>query len=178
MELLKLKSAIEAILLISGDGLTESEISNGLEIDKKDAKTILDTLMDDYDERDGGILIQKIKGKYKFVTRSNVYEQVKKFISEKKKSTLSKSMLETLAIITYKQPITLHEIEELRGVNSRSLTMALVSRKLVKSLGQKESPGRPTLFGTTKEFLDYLGINALDDLPPPQDIKELNFEEL
>lgn len=146
--------------------------------DVNDVKMVLDSLVDDYDERDGGILIKKIKGKYQFTTHLKTYEKIKVFLKEANKYTLSKTILETLAIITYKQPVTLFDIEEIRGVNSRSSTLALVARKLVKTMGQKEAPGRPTQYGTTKEFLEYMGINNLDDLPPPAEVKEMNFEEL
>ncbi len=178
MELDDLKAVIEGLLLVSGKGLTEKEIAQGLAQDEGQVQTVLESLVDDYLERDGGILIKKIKGKYQFVTHTRIFNHIREFISEKKKDTLSKSMLETLAIITYKQPVTLHELEEIRGVNSRSMVMALVSRKLVKPMGQKEAPGRPTLYGTTKEFLEYLGLNSLEDLPAPSEVKELNFEEL
>lgn len=178
MNLDQLKSVVEGLLLVSGKGLSEKEVSQGLSQDIDTVRTVLESLVDDYLERDGGVLIKKIKGKYQFVTHTKIFNHIRDFVQEKKKDTLSKSMLETLAIITYKQPITLHELEEVRGVNSRSMVMALMSKKLVKTMGQKEAPGRPTLYGTTKEFLEYLGLNSLEDLPAPSDVKELDFEEL
>lgn len=178
MELEELRPIVEALLLVSGNGLTEVEIAKDLQEDVDEVRMVLDSLADDYLERDGGILIKKIKGKYQFVTHHSIHEMLKNFTQAKKKETLSKAMIETLAIITYKQPLTVFDIEEIRLVNSRSIVTTLISRGLVKSMGQKEGPGRPTLYGTTKELLEYLGINSLDELPPPQDIKELNFEEI
>ena len=178
MELEQLRATLEGLLLISGDGLSEKDVAGGLHLETSRVRMVLDSLIDDYHERNGGIIIKKIKGKYKFVTNTTIYNYIQEFIKEKKKETLSKSMIETLAIIAYKQPITLFEIEEIRGVNSRSIAMALLSKKLIKSMGKKESPGRPLMYGTTREFLEYLGINSLDDLPPPSDIKEMNFEEI
>ena len=178
MELEILRPTIEAILLVSGPGLSEHEIARGLEEGVEIVRTVLDSLVDDYNERDGGIQVKKIRGKYQFVTDGRYHKYIQAFIKERKKDTLSKATLETLAIITYKQPITLFEIEEIRGVNSRSLVTTLISRGLIKSMGNKEGPGRPTIYGTTKELLEYLGINGLDELPSPQDVKEFSFEEI
>ncbi|MBP9163783.1 MAG: SMC-Scp complex subunit ScpB, partial [Leptospiraceae bacterium] len=86
--------------------------------------------------------------------------------------------LDTLAIISYKQPITLPEIDEIRGVSSRNMVSTLIAKKLVKAVGQKEVPGRPTLYGTTNEFLIHFGLNKLSDLPMPVEVKELKFEDL
>ncbi|MCE9500281.1 MAG: SMC-Scp complex subunit ScpB, partial [Leptospira sp.] len=97
---------------------------------------------------------------------------------ERKKETLTRGTLETLAIIAYKQPITLPEIDEIRGVSSRAMVTTLVSKKLVKAVGQKELPGRPTLYGTTPEFLMHFGLNKLSDLPTPVEVKELKFDSI
>lgn len=177
-EISDLKSVVESLVFVSGQGMSANDIAQGLAETKENIKMVLDTLVDDYLERDGGILIQESGGIYKFITKPNTYEKIQLFLKQKKKETLSKAMLETLAIITYKQPVTLFEIEEIRGVNSRSLVTALITKKLVKPIGQKETPGRPTLYGTTKDFLQYFGINSLEELPAPQEVKELDFEEL
>lgn len=173
-----LKAAIEGLLFISGNGLTAAEIATGLNENSEQVKIALDSLLDDYAERESGIAIQEISGRYQFTTQPNIYPAIQNFLRQKKKETLSKSTLETLAIITYKQPITLPEIEEIRSVSSRAQLIALQQKKLVKAMGHKETVGKPTLYGTTKEFLRYFGLNSLDELPPPQDVKELNFDEL
>lgn len=173
-----LKATLEGLLFISGSGMSAAEISTGLGEPADKIRIALDSLVDDYLEREGGLMIQEISGRYQFVTQPKIYPGIQSFLRQKKKDTLSKSLLETLAIITYKQPTTLHEIEDIRGVASRSHVAALMSRKLVKTMGQKEAPGKPTLYGTTREFLTYFGLNNLEELPPPSDIKELNFEEL
>ncbi|MCB1145608.1 MAG: SMC-Scp complex subunit ScpB [Leptospiraceae bacterium] len=174
----QLTSLIEALLLISGGGMSVNEIANGLGFEASDVKIALDSLVDDFLERDGGIIISESGGRYRFATRPEVFPMIRNYLKEKKRDTLSRSVLETLAIIAYRQPITLFEIDEIRGVNSRSLVTSLISRKLVKPIGQKEAPGRPTLYGTTREFLEYFGLNGLEELPPPAEVKELNFEEL
>lgn len=178
VEVSKLKASVEALLFISGDGLTVEELASGLQEDPAQIQIILDSLADEYHEREGGIVLEEVAGRYQFRTRSELFSTIQAFLREKKKETLSKSVLETLAIITYKQPITLAEIEELRGVNSRAQVATLLAKKLIRQAGQKEAPGRPTLYVTTKEFLEYFGLNSLEELPPPKDIKELNFEEL
>lgn len=174
----KLKANIEALLFVSGDGLTLKEISDGLERSKEESETVLHSLIDDYLEREGGIFIKESAGKYRFVTTPEVFDSIRGFLQSKKKHTLSRAMLETLAIITYKQPITLFEIEEVRGVNSRTLVTGLINRKLVKVAGQKDAPGKPSFYATTKEFLQYFGLNSLQELPPPKEVKELNFDEI
>lgn len=173
-----LKAAVEGLLFISGNGLTLSEVASGLGEDTQQVKIALDSLIDEYAEREAGISIQEISGKYTFMTQPDIYPAIQNFLRQKKKETLSKSTLETLAIVTYKQPITLPEIEEIRSVSSRAQLIALQQKKLVKTVGQKETVGKPMLYGTTKEFLRYFGLNTLDELPPPQDVKELNFDEL
>ena len=173
-----LKAAVEGLLFISGSGLTLAEIASGLGEDTEQVKIALDSLIDEYAERESGISIQEISGKYTFTTQPDIYPAIQNFLRQKKKETLSKTTLETLAIVTYKQPITLPEIEEIRSASSRAQIIALQQKKLIKSVGQKETVGKPTLYGTTKEFLRYFGLNSLDELPPPQDVKELNFDEL
>jgi len=173
-----LKSQTEAILFVSGDGLSIREIADGLGQESDVIETVLHSLIDDYQERNGGLMIQEISGRFRMVTAPDQFSVLQNFIQYKKKHTLSKSMLETLAIIAYKQPITLFEIEEIRGVNSRTLVTGLMQRKLIKVTGQKDVPGKPGMYGTTKEFLNYFGLNNLQDLPAPKDVKELNFEEL
>lgn len=177
-EIDSIKRSVEALLFISGEGMSVHEIATGIDKPKDSVRIALDSLVDEYLERDGGIHIQESAGRFMFITNPVVYTDIREFLREKKKETLSKAMLETLAIITYKQPVTQVELDEIRGVNSRTLVTGLISRKLVKSMGQKEAPGRPVLYGTTKEFLEYFGLNSLDELPAPKDVKELSFEEL
>ncbi|MDH5719232.1 MAG: SMC-Scp complex subunit ScpB [Spirochaetia bacterium] len=177
-ELNTLKNTVEALIFISGDGITISEISKGIDKPKDEIKIVLDSLIDEYAEKDGGIILNQNSDKYYFSTNASIYNDLKSFIAEKKKETLSKAMLETLAIIAYKQPVTLTEVEEIRGVNSRAFITALTSKKLIKQTGRKEIPGKPALYSTTKEFLDYFGLSQITELPPLKEIKELNFEEL
>ena len=173
-----LRKKIEAMIFVSGEGMSIREIAGGLGEDEPTVDTIVNSLMDEYAEREGGISIQEAGGKYRFSTSPAVFDVIRDFLREKKKNTLSRAMLETLAVITYRQPVTLQDIEDIRGVNSRSLVMGLLQKKLIKVTGQKDVPGKPSTYGTTREFLEYFGINSLQELPPPREIKELNFDEL
>lgn len=168
---------VEAILFVSAEPVPLQFFTRQLGVDATQAKIILDSLIDEYEDRDKGIKIVEISGGYQFVTNPKFANQLRQTMGYKKKETLSKGMLETLAIIAYKQPIMLAEIEELRGVSSRMMVAALMRKNLIKPVGRKDVPGRPLLYGTTDEFLRYFGLNKLSDLPKLSEIKEFNFEE-
>ncbi|GAB4111293.1 MAG: SMC-Scp complex subunit ScpB [Spirochaetota bacterium] len=168
---------VEAILFVSAEPVPLQFFIKQLGIDATQAKIIIDSLIDEYEDRDKGIKIIEISGGYQFVTNPKFANQLRQVMGYKKKETLSKGMLETLAIIAYKQPIMLAEIEELRGVSSRMMVAALMRKNLIKPVGRKDVPGRPLLYGTTDEFLRYFGLNKLSDLPKLSEIKEFNFEE-
>lgn len=172
------KGLLESLIFLSAEPVKLSHLSSSTKLEKSEIRDIVDELILDYTEKEGGFLLVEIANGYQFVTNPIYYEFLNKVFREKKRETLSKGTLDTLAIIAYKQPITLPEIEEIRGVNSRAIVTSLTSKKLVKAVGQKEVPGRPTLYGTTKDFLLHFGLNKLADLPPPAEIKELNFENL
>ena len=168
---------IEAILFISSEPVPLNYFTKQMGIDATQAKIIIDSLIDEYEDRDRGIKLVEISGGYQFVTNPKFAATIRQAMGYKKKETLSKGMLETLAIIAYKQPIMLAEIEELRGVSSRMMLAALMRKNLIRPVGRKDIPGRPLLYGTTDEFLKYFGLNKLSDLPKLSEIKEYNFEE-
>lgn len=172
------KGLAEALLFVTSDPLKLTNIADALAVEKSEARAIVEELMLDYSEKNGGFLLKEIAGAYQFVTNDIYHEELGKIFKEKKRDVLSKSMLETLAIVAYKQPITLSEIDEIRGVSSRAMTTSLIAKKLVKAVGQKEIPGRPTLYGTTSEFLVHFGLSKLTDLPTPVEVKELKFENI
>ena len=172
-----LNSAFEAILFLSNEPVPISFFVKNFEIDATEAKIILDSLLDEYAERDGGIKLVEISGGFQFVTNPKCGSVVRKVLGFKKKEPLSKGMLETLSIISYKQPIVLAEIDELRGVSSRMMVSNLMKRNLIKPVGRKELPGRPLAYGTTDEFLRLFGLTQLSDLPKLVEIKEFSFDE-
>jgi segregation and condensation protein B len=172
------KGLLEALVFLSSEPIKLSSIASSAGIDKTLAREILDEIVLEFEERNGGFLLKEVAGAYQFFTNDAYFQILGTIFKEKRRETLSKSTLDTLAIIAYKQPITLPEIEEIRGVSSRAMITTLTAKKLIKPIGQKEVPGRPTLYGTTSEFLIHFGLNKLSDLPPPNEVKELRFEDL
>lgn len=172
------KGLVEAILFLSNEPVSISTLARKCGLDRTNTRIMLDTLVDDYAERDGGFSLREIAGGYQFITSDRYSESLKQIMQEQKKDKLSRSTIETLAIICYRQPITLPEIEEIRGVNSRAMVVQLAARKLIKPQGYRPVPGRPTLYVTTRQFLNRFALNSLTDLPALEDIKELNFDDL
>ena len=174
-----LKGLLEAILFLSNEPVPLSFFVQNFSVDSTQIKILLDSLIDEYEDRDGGIKLEEIAKGYQFVTNSRYADQLRRVIGAKKREGLTRSMLETLSIIAYKQPIVLAEIDELRGVSSRMMVVKLIERNLVKPVGRKELPGRPLAYGTTNEFLRFFGLNKLSDLPKLSEIKEfsLNWDD-
>ncbi|MGV7930364.1 MAG: SMC-Scp complex subunit ScpB [Spirochaetota bacterium] len=171
-----LAGLFEALLFLSNEPLPLSFFVKNLGVDAQQAKIILDSLVDEYEERDGGIKLFEISNGYQFMTSRRYSTQIRRIMGYARREGLSKGMLETLSIIAYKQPIVLAEIEELRGVSSRMMVANLMKKNLIKPVGRKELPGRPLCYGTTDEFLRYFGLNRLSDLPKLSEIKEFSFE--
>jgi segregation and condensation protein B len=175
-EELDLAGLFEALLFLSNEPLPLSFFVKNLGVDAQQAKIILDSLVDEYEERDGGIKLFEISNGYQFMTSRRYSTQIRRIMGYARREGLSRGMLETLSIIAYKQPIVLAEIEELRGVSSRMMVANLMKKNLIKPVGRKELPGRPLCYGTTDEFLRYFGLNRLSDLPKLSEIKEFSFE--
>lgn len=168
------KSLLEALLFISGEPVILSSLKDVADIPETELKRLMDELTAEYREKDSGILIAEIAGGYQMITNPANAHLLKKFRASKAASKLSLAALETLAIIAYKQPLIKAEIEQLRSVNSDGVIKTLLDRKLIKIMGRKEVPGRPLLYGTTKDFLQYFGLRDLAELPT---LKELEREE-
>lgn len=165
---------LEALLFLSGELLLISAIKDVIELPEPEIKRLMEELMLEYKNRNTGLLIVEIANGYQMVTNPQYADWVRKFRSIHISSKLSVPALETLAIMAYKQPIIRAEIEQLRGVNSDSAIRTLLERRLIKIMGRKEVPGRPFLYGTTREFLQYFGLKDLTELPT---LKELIREE-
>lgn len=159
------KAVLEAIMLASPEPLTIKKIAEVMGLDEKDARILVDDLRKEYQQPGRGLYVQEMAGGYVLTTRPEYAPYVEKLLAPRGKG-LSHAALETLSIIAYRQPVTRAEIEGVRGVNVDRAVETLLERRLVKELGRRESPGRPMLFGTTNEFLQYFGLNALADLPP------------
>ncbi|MBW1813099.1 MAG: SMC-Scp complex subunit ScpB, partial [Deltaproteobacteria bacterium] len=168
-----IKNIVESLLFVSEDPLTIGNIKNVLEIeDPKEIRNALIELAEDYEKRSGAFLLHEVAGGFQFRTRPEYNQWVKRFI-QPKASRLSKAALETLAIIAYKQPIIRSDVEHIRGVDCGGVIRILLERKLIRVLGRKEIPGRPLIYGTTKQFLEVFDLKNLRDLPTPKEIEEL-----
>jgi segregation and condensation protein B len=173
-----LQGLFESVLFLSNEPLQISFFVKNFSVDTTQAKIILDTLVDDYMERDGGFLLVEISNGFQFITNGRYGDDVRRAMGLRRKDKLSKGMLETLAIIAYSQPVVLADIDELRGVSSRVMVANLMKRNLVKPVGRKDLPGRPLAYGTTDEFLRYFGLNRLADLPKLTEIKEFSMDSI
>ena len=165
MEKTEKKSLIEALLFISGEPVTLAELKSGAEMPEPELKQLLDEMIAEYKERNGGVLLIEIANGYQMVTNPHYAQSIRKFRSTTASSKLSMPALETLAIIAYKQPIIKAELEQIRGVNSDGVVKTLLDKRLIKIMGRKEMPGKPLLYGTTREFLEYFGLKDLTELP-------------
>lgn len=162
----ELKSAVEALLFASGEPLSIYELSNHLDEKSKTIELIIQDMMDAYEKvQTRGIKLISIKGKYQLVTKGENAEYIQKLLKKNKRQSLSQASIESLAIISYKQPITRIDIDEIRGVKSESALQRLIEKDLIKEVGRLEVPGRPILYGTTDEFLRQFDLRDLKDLP-------------
>lgn len=173
MEDKEIKSNLEALLFIAGDPLPLKTIKNILDTDAQDIERIAKELIHEYHLKHSGILIQEVAGGIQMVTNPACAPWVKKLLATAIPTKLSNQSLETLAIVAYRQPIIKAEIESIRGVNSDGVLRTLLERRLIKILGRKEAPGRPLMYGTTKEFLHYFGLKDLSELPTLKEFSEL-----
>lgn len=167
------EGVLEGLLFVVGDdGLTLKQISELLEEDIDTCKEILLSLKQSYEAENRGIRISYLGDAFKLTTKKEHKDYYQKLIVNPNTNTLSQAALETLAIIAYNQPITRIEIDELRGVNNTWLLRKLVAKGLIKEVGKSTMPGRPNLYGTTSDFLDYFGLSTIKDLPKIEHDKE------
>ena len=164
------KSLLEALLFFSGEPLAPSALKGITEMDEPEIRRVMEGLIADYRGSDGGVLIAEIAGGYQMITNPCFAPWIKKLRGSQVSSRLSLAALETLAIVAYRQPIIKTEIEQVRGVNADGVIKTLLDRRLIKIMGKKEAPGRPLLYGTTREFLQYFGLKDLAELPTLKDL--------
>lgn len=160
------KGIVESILFVSDKPVTVDQFRQVMEeVSAADIQSIIGALKDEYAQKVGGMVITEIAGGYQMLTNPSHASHIRAFYKTRTKEKLSRPSLETLAIIAYKQPVSRADIELVRGVNSDGVMAHLLAKALVKIVGRKEVPGRPFLYGTTKEFLEYFGLRSLEDLP-------------
>jgi segregation and condensation protein B len=174
MEDHEIKPVIEALMFVSGDPISIDRLHDVLtEVEKPRIRALLEELRLDYAQSNRGLQVVEVAGGYQITTRIEMAPWIKEMEKVKAEARLSKPGLETLAIIAYKQPVTRAEIEQIRGVDAAGVLKTLMERKLVKIVGRKEVAGRPMMYGTTREFLQYFGLADLTGLPTLKEFSEV-----
>lgn len=168
---------VHGILFVSGqEGVSREHLANSLNATIKEIDEALQQLkLNLYSDEDSPIELVNFNQHYVLVTKKDVEQDVIAYAQSPYKNTLTRAAIETLAIIAYRQPITRLVVDEVRGVSSASMIQKLIGRDLVKEVGRVEAPGRPVLYGITNYFMDYFGLESLDDLPEIEPL-ELNSE--
>lgn len=161
----KIKAVIEAVLFAMGDSVEMSKLVHVLELDEKEIREVIAEMNDSYEKSDRGIYIAELENSFQLCTKPELYEYLIKVAKAPRKYVMSDTLLETLSIIAYKQPVTRLEIEKIRGVSCDHAVNRLLEFNLVQELGRLDAPGRPLLFGTTEEFLRTFGVKSIGDLP-------------
>lgn len=171
---------IEGLLFVAGDeGIYPEQIVKVLEIEKKDVIEIVEEMQRECESLQRGLQIVQYAKVYRLATKKEHAMYYQKLMDTPTAASLSQAALETLAIVAYRQPITRTEMEEIRGVKTDRALQTLVSHLLIKEIGRAEGPGRPILYGTTKEFLDTFGMRTLEELPSlSEENEEMNEADL
>ena len=161
----KIMAIIEAVLFAMGDSVELSKLSHVLEMPEDDIREIIVKMNDKYKKQDRGIYIVELEDPVQLCTKPELYEYLIKVAKAPRKVVLTDTLIETLSIIAYKQPVTRLEVEKIRGVSCDHAINRLIEFNLIQELGRMDAPGRPLLFGTTEEFLRTFGVKSLGDLP-------------
>jgi segregation and condensation protein B len=170
----ELKPIIESLIYVSEEPITVTQLAAILEGEAiEDIQTAADQLMLEFNSNGRGLELRQLAGGYRITTRPEFSEYIRRYLKSQPSARLSLAALETLAVIAYKQPITIPEILEIRGVTSTSAIKTLLDRRLIVAKGHKQVVGRPMLYGTSKEFLIHFGLNDLSELPNLEDFEDL-----
>ena len=170
-------AVLEGLLFVVGeDGLTINQIMDILEISNEEAKQLISELKEKYEADTSGIRINFLGNTFKLTTKNEHRSYYQKLIENPDSNVLSQAALETLAIIAYNQPVTRLDVDDIRGVSSSQMIRKLVAKGFIKEAGRSDSLGRPILYKTTSEFLDYFGLATIDDLPKMEQFMENNTE--
>ncbi|MDQ2855794.1 MAG: SMC-Scp complex subunit ScpB [Acidobacteriota bacterium] len=166
-------AVIETLIFVSGEPLSAKTIGDVLKEDRAVVENAIAELAAEFNGRDGGLHLRELAGGWQFATRPQYHEHVRAFLRSRPSAKLSLASLETLAVIAYKQPVTVPEILEIRGVQSPSAIKTLLDKKLIVAKGRKDTVGHPMLYGTSKEFLMQFGLKDLSELPSMEDFQDL-----
>ncbi|HEV2419079.1 MAG TPA: SMC-Scp complex subunit ScpB [Terriglobia bacterium] len=175
-----LKATIEGIIYVAPEPVTPETIAKSIEGEERERiKAALEDLVREYERPEHGIAIRQVAGGYRFYSKAEHHETLRRFVKSLKPPVrLSKPALETLAVIAYRQPVTLPEIEEIRGVDCGGVTHTLMEKKLVVTAGRKNVVGRPILYRTSREFLIHFGLKDVGELPSLKEFEELARQAL
>ena len=177
MKKTKAEAVIEAVLFTMGESVEISRLADVIEEDVKTTKDILKQMETRYAREDRGITLTYFDNAVQLCTKENMYEYLIKVTKAPRKMTLTDTVLETLSIIAYKQPVTRVEVERVRGVNCDHAINKLLEYDLITELGRMDAPGRPLLFGTTQQFLRCFGVGSLEELPELSTVQIEEFKQ-
>jgi segregation and condensation protein B len=169
----ELVALVEALIFVADEPVTNKLLADVLEEERESVQAAMEELIREYEARDSGLQIREIAGGWQLATRTELHEEVRRFLKTRPSAKLSLASLETLAVIAYKQPVTVPEILEIRGVQSASAIKTLLDKRLIVAKGRKETVGRPMQYGTSKDFLVQFGLNDLSELPSIEDFEDL-----
>ena len=165
---------IEALIFVSEEPLSAKTMAAVLREEREVVEAAVTQLASEFNGRNGGLQLREVAGGWQFATRPEYHEHVRSYLKSRPSAKLSIASLETLAVIAYKQPVTVPEILEIRGVQSPSSIKTLLDKKLIVAKGRKETVGRPMMYGTSKDFLIQFGLKDLGELPSMEDFQDLS----
>jgi len=169
----ELKAIAEAMIFVADEPLSAKTIADVVDVDRDAVDKAIAELVAEYDARNSGLQLREIAAGWQIATRPEHHEPIRAYLKSRPSAKLSLASLETLAVISYKQPVTVPEILEIRGVQSPSAIKTLLDKRLIVAKGRKETVGRPMMYGTSKEFLIQFGLKDLSELPSIEDFQDL-----
>ena len=169
----ELKSITEALIFVADEPINAKMIAGVVNVEREAIEKVIAELESEYESGKGGLQLREIAGGWQIATRPEFHEHVRAYLKSKPSAKLSLASLETLAVIAYRQPVTVPEILEIRGVQSPSAIKTLLDKRLIVAKGRKETVGRPMMYGTSKEFLIQFGLKDLSELPSIEDFQDL-----
>ncbi|MFM9903276.1 MAG: SMC-Scp complex subunit ScpB [Pyrinomonadaceae bacterium] len=169
----RIMALVEALIFVADEPITIKMLADVLEEERESVQAAVEVLRKEYDSRESGLQIREIAGGWQIATRTEFHEEIRKFLKTRPSAKLSLASLETLSVIAYKQPVTVPEILEIRGVQSATSIKTLLDKRLIVAKGRKETVGKPMMYGTSKEFLVQFGLKDLSELPSIEDFEDL-----
>ena len=179
MEIIEIQAVMEAIIYVAEEPVKPEQYQEVFPDEPKEVlEQALKNMVETFNARPGGMIIREVAGGFRMTTRPEHHEQIRAYLKTRPNAKLSMAALETLAVIAYKQPVTMAEILSIRGKKSSSALHTLLEKHMVAIVGRKQVVGRPILYGTSKEFLIHFGLKSLKDLPTLEEFAQLASEQL